>query len=216
MEFYGRFKVLLDFARRFFVRMSVISGQWSLWQKDNPLGSILRPKCFHWVPFICPANHTREPDHSGLAASAAKMVILWQQTGHDLPAVAAVNFEISIGGQYHGVRQGLTHAHETRIGQAHGHICVFVHQIKNRLPFVTQTVSHTQPAIAQQPDQPGGVGARQEEKSFHDHGFAGEPRQRQVGDRRPAPGVMLIAWIEQGDERTAVNNDALRHGNERG
>jgi len=26
----------------------------------------------------------------------------------------------------------------------------------------------------------------------------------------------LIARIEQGDERAAVNNDALRHGNERG
>jgi hypothetical protein len=28
--------------------------------------------------------------------------------------------------------------------------------------------------------------------------------------------VMLIAGIQQGDERTAVNNDALRHGNGRG
>jgi hypothetical protein len=27
--------------------------------------------------------------------------------------------------------------------------------------------------------------------------------------------VMLLVWIGQGDERAAVNNDALRHNNER-
>lgn len=150
-----------------------------------------------------------------IQTGATDRKVSWQQAGHDLPAVAAVNFKIGIGGQHHGSWQNLTHAHEAGIGHAHGHIGVFVHELKNRLPFVAQTIRHTQTSIAQQPSQPGGLRSRQQEKSFDDHRFASEPRQGQIGDHSHGPMVMLLVWIEQGDERAAVNNDALRHNNER-
>ena len=42
--------------------------------------------------------------------------------------MAAIDAEVGIGGKYEGIGKCFGHAHEARIGEAHGHVGVFLQQ----------------------------------------------------------------------------------------
>jgi hypothetical protein len=58
--------------------------------------------------------------------------------------VAAIDSEVCIRGQKNGIGEGLRHAHEAGIRQAHRSVRVFVHELQDRLQLVGQveTGSH--------------------------------------------------------------------------
>jgi hypothetical protein len=49
-----------------------------------------------------------------------------------LAAVATINTEILVSRQDNGVGESFTHAHEARIGKAHGNVTVFLDKPQDR------------------------------------------------------------------------------------
>ena len=95
------------------------------------------------------------------------------QARHDLAAVAAVDFEIGIGGQHHGVGQGFAHAHEAGIGQAHGHIGVFGAQVEHLEQLVREVQTQPQMSLAQKFFEGARVRFVQKKERLGHNGLAG-------------------------------------------
>jgi hypothetical protein len=134
------------------------------------------------------------------------------QARYDLAAVPAVDFEIRVSRDNHGIRQRLGQAHQAGIGQAHGHIGVFGAQVEDLRQFIREIEGQPQMAPAQKLVERPRVGRVQEKKRLGQNGLAGEPWQGLPGQGFARPCVMFFTRIKQRGQWPAVNDAVSWHG----
>jgi hypothetical protein len=64
-----------------------------------------------------------------------------KNTRNNLPAVAAIDSEIGIGGEKDGVGECFRHAHQTGIRETHGYIGKFLNEDEHSLQIVSLNVT---------------------------------------------------------------------------
>jgi hypothetical protein len=62
----------------------------------------------------------------------------WHEDGDGLASVAAIDPEILIEGDYGGAGVEFGHPHEAGVGERHGNVGVFRHELRDRLDFRRQ------------------------------------------------------------------------------
>jgi len=60
----------------------------------------------------------------------------WHHIGNNLPAMAAIDAEVGIGGKQERSGQCFGHANEARVGEAHGHIGIFLQQLQHGFQLI--------------------------------------------------------------------------------
>jgi hypothetical protein len=78
---------------------------------------------------------------------------MWYYARDDVSAVAPIDSEISIGREQDGIRQRLGHAHEAGVGEAHGHVCVLLHELQHGLQVIRQLEGNEQGTAAKERTQ---------------------------------------------------------------
>ena len=121
----------------------------------------------------------------------------WHHTGNNLSAMAAINAEIGIRGKYNGIGKCFGHTHQAGIGEAHGHIGVFLQQFQHGFHIVVEVEIHEHSTALKQSAECRGPTPTNKVESFGQDGFAGTPRWRVLSRLRYCPRVMRIAAAEQ-------------------
>jgi len=55
---------------------------------------------------------------------------------NNVPAVATVKAKIGVGREDDGIGECLSHTHKARVGEAHGHVCVLLHELQHGLQVI--------------------------------------------------------------------------------
>ena len=95
--------------------------------------------------------------------------------GNNLSAVAPIDPEVRIGGKNDRVRKRFGHAHETGVGEAHGHVYVFLQELEYRLHVVVQIESGNKSAAAKQRAESRRAARAKKVEGLRQDGFAGAP-----------------------------------------
>ena len=66
----------------------------------------------------------------GSVGAISALRLRWHHTRNHLPAMPAIDAEVGIGGENDRVGKRFGHAHKAGVGQAHGHVCVFLQELE--------------------------------------------------------------------------------------
>src|SRR6266542_3192842 len=130
---------------------------------------------------------------------------------NDVTAVAAINSEIGIGREQHGICKRLGHAHEAGVGEAHGHIGVLPHKLEDRLDVLCQLERNEHGTASKQRAQAGRTAHSNKVKSLGQGGLARAPWRSELWSLCRGPAVMSVAIAEQSNDESGVNEDVCCH-----
>lgn len=135
------------------------------------------------------------------------------QDGNHLPSMPSVNIKVCSHGHQLARIVQLRQPNETGVGERHGDILVFLHQIlqrsdmalhaqRNGNDFAPDHLEDGLPAFGQ---------IARKMTGFCQHGFTGQQRRFNFRGLSFRPLVKTITAIDAGDERSRVENDAPFH-----
>jgi hypothetical protein len=97
-----------------------------------------------WSPVGCLGAPRRSISHASRGSGSNWALFLWihrrvnsgkrsgrHHTGNNLSAVAAIDAEVGIGGEHEGIGKRFGHPHKAGVGEARGHIGVFLQQLQH-------------------------------------------------------------------------------------
>lgn len=135
------------------------------------------------------------------------------QGGDDLPAMFAIDEEVAVQGKHDALALLLGHSHQTGVGQRHRHRGIARKQRSEPVRLLV--------------DAKGDGKYPPSSRSITDRGPRGRLRTRKQASeitasqvssggavsakQAPRPGVVLVASIEQGHQRTSVQDDPRPH-----
>lgn len=134
-----------------------------------------------------------------------------RQAGNDLPAVAAIDPEVSIDGEKNGIGRHFAHPHQTGIGKAHRDIRVLLHELQHTLQFATEVKRRNDSTAAQESGQCRLSRGSQEKEGLGKGRLAGSPGSGKMRCLSRGPAMMAVAAGKQRDQETGVNEDASGH-----
>ena len=121
----------------------------------------------------------------------------WHRTGNDLPAMPAIDAKVRIGREYDRVRKRFGHAHKAGVGEAHGHVYVFLQELEYRLHVVVQSESGNKSAAAKERAESRRPAWAEKVEGLGDDGFARAPWWSVARSLPRRPLVMGVAATEQ-------------------
>jgi len=129
--------------------------------------------------------------------------------GYHVPPIAAVSLEAAIEREHHAPQRELAHAHETGIGERHGHVRIPLDEPPNRRNLDTDLKLDANDVRGDEREHRfrTAVHARQEKARLGEHRLAREDRRRDRVEHRPRPWMIVIPPIEQRDEGPGVEEN---------
>src|SRR6185312_1442494 len=128
---------------------------------------------------------------------------------YHVPPIAAVSLEVAIEREHHALQFELAHAHETRIGERHGHVRIPRDELPNRRDLGANPKLDADDVGGDEREHRLGaaVYASQEKAGFGEHRRAREDRRRDRVEHRPRPWMVVIPPIEQRNERPGIEEN---------
>ena len=134
-----------------------------------------------------------------------------RQAGNDLPAVTAINPEVSIDGEKDSIGRHLAHPHQAGIGEAHRDIRVLLNELQHTLHFAAEVKRRDHRMATQESCQRRLSRAPQEKEGLGKGRLAGSPGSSKMRRLSRGPSMMAVAPGKQRDQKTGVNEDAFGH-----
>jgi hypothetical protein len=135
---------------------------------------------------------------------------LRQQAGNDLTILATIDAEIPIGGQDQGIRENLRHSDETCIGQTHWYVRVLLHESKHGIGISAKIEGHQHLRTPNERHERSHT-RLEEIESLGENGLTRDPRRRQLRGLSYRPAVMVIAPVEQRNQKTGISDYVCVH-----
>ena len=110
--------------------------------------------------------------------------------------MAAIDAEIGIRGKYDGIGKCFGHTHQAGIGEAHGHIGVFLQQFQHGFHIVVEVEIHEHSTALKQSTERRSPAPAKKVESLGQDGFASAPGGRVLGCLVYCPRVMGITTAE--------------------
>jgi len=125
--------------------------------------------------------------------------------------MATVNSEIGIGRQDKRVRERFGHSHKAGVSEAHGNVCVLLHELQHRLEILRQLEPNEHRAAAKERTQSRHPVRAEQMESFRQSRLARGPRGLVLRRLAECPSMMVIAMAKQRHHEAGVNENACGH-----
>ena len=123
----------------------------------------------------------------------------------------AIDAEVSIGGKNDRIRKRFGHAHKAGVGEAHGHVCVFLQEPEYGLHVVVQIESGNQGPTAKQRAEPKRPGRAEKVEGFRQDRVTSAPGWSVARHLPHRPLVVRVAAAEQRHQEACVNERVSGH-----
>ena len=94
--------------------------------------------------------------------------------------MSAIDAEIRVGGEDHGIGERLAHPHQAGIGEAHRDVRVLLHEIQDTIELVSEFEREDNGAAAKQRAEGGPTARPEKVERLGENSIAGLPGRRQT------------------------------------